>query len=225
MFINFSTLFLASATLLSAVSASPASQNTPNKPTINISKQNVTTKPGQDAIIKHLDDNKHLEWKPYGNGRYCDIPSNIWQQAVANVSSGAASQTLKKRKGGGTTGTIQGYAGKIGCYSSGAQMGLNQINDQIVNGCENLLASSLPPLVVNSLRIWNSPTLSDWQGKASYLRFGVEILTSGAPANTGICQAALEKFNDFCEGNGQQSRGGEVTVGDDTKYTMDPTDL
>ncbi|KAF2228468.1 hypothetical protein EV356DRAFT_581572 [Viridothelium virens] len=225
MFIQFSTLFLASAALLSVVGASPTSQQTSDKPTISISNQNVTTKPSQDDIIKHLDDNKHIEWKPHGNGRYCDIPANVWQEGKANVTKRATGPALEKRKGGGTTGSISGYAGKIACYGSGAQMGLDTINKEIVTGCENLLTSSLPPLAVNALRVWNSPTLSDWQGKASYLRFGVEILTSGAPANTGICEAALQKFNDFCEGDGQQSRGGEVTVGDDTKYTMDPTDL
>jgi hypothetical protein len=67
--------------------------------------------------------------------------------------------------------------------------------------------------------------MTDWNGKASYLRFSTKLLTGGAPSTTGLCQAALQKFNDFCEGDGKQTSGGEVTVAGTTMYNVDPTDL
>ncbi|KAL9089220.1 MAG: hypothetical protein Q9165_005788 [Trypethelium subeluteriae] len=231
-----STLVLASAALLFSVDAAPTSQNdtTSDKPVINVAQSNVTTTPtNQDAIIKILQDNNHIQWQPHNNGHYVDIPIDIWQKAAANASTAAArvkrsdneNLLLKRGGGGGDTGSISGYAGNIACYGSGSKLGLSVLNDYIVDGCEGLLANTLPPLALKTLRVFNSAGVSDWSGKAAYIRFSTELLSNGAPTNTGLCEAALQKFNSFCEGDGQQTTGGEVTVGGTTKYNMDPTDL
>ncbi|KAL9096455.1 MAG: hypothetical protein Q9165_001452 [Trypethelium subeluteriae] len=189
--------------------------------------------PNQNDIIKHLEDNGHIQWQPHpSGGNWADISIDLVKAASANVSTHTKrspeenwSSVSKRGGGGGTTGSIGGYIGKIACYNPGEQIGLDVLNQQIAGGCEALLNAALPPLAVKILRVINSQQLSDWKGKPAYLRWSTEILKSGAPGDTGLCQAAYNKFNDFCEGNGEQTAGGEVTVGDETKYNVDPVDM
>ncbi|KAL9084578.1 MAG: hypothetical protein Q9165_008003 [Trypethelium subeluteriae] len=189
------------------------------------------SKVNNDHVIKHLQDNNHITWKAVGKGHYVDIPKPLWQASVANVTNNAQSNVdiskplrHKRDVDGGDTGPISGYSGNVMCYYGGAQMGLGTLDDWIVDGCEALLSNTLPPLAVNALRVWNTASVNDFNGLASYIRFSTELLSDGAPSNTGLCQAAMHAFDNFCEGS-SNTQGGEVTVGGATKYNMDPTDL
>jgi hypothetical protein len=98
------------AALLNTVGASPTSSK---KPDVEISRQNVTHKPNQDGIIRHLQDNGHIQWKPHGKGHYVDISIELWDMAAAKTSpskhrSRSDTSLVKRGGGGGDTGSISG---------------------------------------------------------------------------------------------------------------------
>ena len=177
----------------------------------------------QDKVLQHLQSTSKVNWQSAGDGHYVDIHEDSYNKALAAVGE---SKSNKDRRGTPNSGTISGYkVTKAVCYNGGALATDNTITQFAVSACDGLLGSTLPPLAVNTLRIWQSSQQADVNGLASYIRYGVKLLGPTTVADTSLCQAALDAFNNYCQNGPNESNGGELDVGDVVRFSADPTDL
>ncbi len=132
----------------------------------------------------------------------------------------------KDKRGTPNNGNIAGYAvTKTVCYNGGALATDDDITQFAVDACDALVGNTLPPLAQNALRIWQSVQQTDVNGLASYIRYGVRLLKPTTIADTSLCQAAVDAFNNYCQNGNGDSNGGELDVGGVVRFSADPTDL
>lgn len=95
----------------------------------------------------------------------------------------------------------------------------------VTDACDALVGNSVPPLVLKSLRVWQSGQLADADGIASYVRFSAKLLTDGFHYDTTLCGEALASFNNYCQKSSGTTHGGEIEVGKAISFNADPTEL
>jgi len=177
----------------------------------------------QDKVVQHLQSNNKVIWQPAGNGHYLDVPEDSYNQALAAVGE---SKNHKDKRRTPNMGSIDSYAvTKAVCYNSGALATDNEITQFAVSACDALVGNALPPLALNTLRIWQSLQGNDVNGMASYVRYGVRFLQPTTIADTSLCQAAIDAFDNYCQNGNGDSQGGELDVGGVVRFSADPTEL
>jgi len=177
----------------------------------------------QDKVVQHLQSNNKAIWQPAGNGHYLDVPEDSYNQALAAVGE---SKNHKDKRGTPNMGSIDSYAvTKAVCYNGGALATDNEITQFAVSACDALVGNALPPLALNTLRIWQSLQGNDVNGMASYVRYGVRFLQPTTIADTSLCQAAIDAFDNYCQNGNGDSQGGELDVGGVVRFSADPTEL
>lgn len=163
-----------------------------------------------------------VHWTPHGNGSVADIPEGKW---LGIIKSATSNSTLIKdvekaaksihRRGSESIGSVEGYAGTINCYGSGAVDPDANVVNSVTDACNALVGTSLPPLAKGSLRVWQTGQQADWHGEASYVRFSTKLLTDGFKYDITQCTQALNNFDTYCQDDSGWTRGGEITISGD----------
>ena len=209
----------ASALLLTLAGAAPSAKSSAQEPEKFTGNQPAPSY--TDNIMDNLQKNGKVDWQAAGDGHYADIPIDQWEAAKANVSSTG----ISPRNYGGELSNVLGWAAEVSCYGEGAMSLDTTISGFVIDACDALVGNSVPPLVQNALRVWNTPVIPDANGFAHYLRFSAQLLRPQSISSTSLCQAAFSKFKDYCQDDRSKTQGGEFTIGDNIKYNTDPTDL
>ena len=180
----------------------------------------------QDKVILHLQGNDQIAWRPAGKGAYTDIPHDVLLQALDAVGESKPTTNLVARKKAPNDGAILGFAvTKAACYHRGSISQDNVVTQWAVDACDGLIGATLPPLAVNSLRIWQSAQAADLAGQASYIRFGIKLLKDTTINSPSLCQAAFEAFENYCQDGNAETKGGELDVGDMIRFSVDPNEV
>lgn len=189
--------------------------------------KDVITDLTADDVLDILQVSGQITWQPSGTGHFVDISEEIWYGAISDAQGGRLNATKRsiEARGSITVGDVGSYAASAACYGKGSIQYDTSIAGFITDACDGLVDSSLPPLVKNVLRVWQSGQLSDASGIASYVRFSTKLLTNGFQYDKTLCQEALAKFNDFCQTTSGQTHGGEIDVGKAIMFNADATEL
>ena len=163
--------------------------------------------------------------KAKGKGKTKQAPPN---PKDLKLSTPAKLASVHRRQ----SGRAGGYkVGRVDCYGSGSPSQVAQILSFLPDACSALNGMKPPDDDQAALLVWNSPQVPNVLGVVSYIRFSTQWLTPGNMGsnlndNPQVCQAALAKFDVLCQdGDTGATQGGELWVGESTKFSADPTDM
>ena len=217
MYFSESTLIALTASL----SALPIISSTPL-----LQKREVNT--NSASVVQHLDQNGHVNWIDTGdNGRMAYIPSDLVDQARANMTS--SSLHARGTFGPWTNiGLIGNFAAQYQCANTGDFGVSATIEGFATQACSNFIGNTNLGAVANGgWTIWqNRPTVPDADNKQSKITYRMKIKGLAPPSLTDtICgQAYTLLTSSICQGKDNEAadtRGGTVEIGEASSGAVD----
>ena len=181
------------------------------------------------SVISHADQNGNIEWTTHPDGsRTGTIPFE--HVSAAESAPKLAIRGPKAAVGAwtniGKLAAYGGHAAEYACEKSGAYGVSSTIQKVSTDACSQFL-ETIPgtPVAQKAWNIYQAPAAAGADGGSIVSSFRWFYNTANAPTLTEtICKKAYEQLtSSFCQGKGDKgddTRGGEISIGDGDDYLM-----
>lgn len=183
------------------------------------------------SVVDHLDSNNNIEWSTNKNGgRTATIPFDMVSSAEQNTGPRLAVRGPGAAVGGFTNiGKLNEYANNAASYAceqSGAYGVSDTIKTASTDACSTFL-KTVPgaPVAEKAWNVYQAPAAAGPGKNQIVTTFRWFYNSAQAPSLTDtICKKAYEQLTSvFCQGKddkGDDTRGGEIKIGDGDDYLM-----
>lgn len=168
-------------------------------------------------VLTHLESRGEIQWTPIGNSGAsgATIEPEAWKTGVQHVARNTGAHLLP-RKDNYNTGEVEGYAGEVECIGGKATAFHDDVVQNVaIEACDWAVNQVLPPggvaIAKGVMKVYKSATIDNAKtdGKAGFLKVGVELLTSDwKDFDQGLCTQAISVFQTSCQQEDSKSTKG-----------------